>query len=417
MHAKAVLPSYVQGLVDGKYTLKQASESTGYSIRQLSNFKKQLKTTGCFSVVSKSRGRTANNCINNHVKQRVISLYNNVEYKGINFKYYRECLELYEEIKISLPTLRKIMKEEGIVSPEAHRVKKEDKVHRTRIRRDNEGDLVQIDGTPYPWFYMSGDRKNYCMQGAIDDATGKITALYITENECLYGYMELLRQMAENKGLPREIYSDRAAIFCVTPRDKKKLTQWEELSGIHDKRTQWQRILSDLNIRQILAWSPQAKGRVERMWQTLQGRLPTWLYKHKAKTVAEANRILHKYIKEFNKKFAVKSRKEDLFWSKAPENFLDIMQCIILRKTFSNGEFSFHSYRMYAEGKACCRNKNISLCISERGIFAKFEGDSKYYPVRLCDDKAILQDDDNLSNVLQDIMKRYLWSYAKEVSA
>lgn len=108
----------------------------------------------------------------------------------------------------------------GLKALKLARLRKKIKAHRPRLRRENEGDLIQIDGTPFEWFYKSGDNKKYSMHGAIDDATGKITGLYITENECLYGYLEILRQTIQNHGIPREIYSDRAAIFCVTPKNK-----------------------------------------------------------------------------------------------------------------------------------------------------------------------------------------------------
>lgn len=136
-------------------------------------------------------------------------------------------------------------------TPEAHNIKKSDKLHRPRLRRANFGDMLQIDGTPFAWFARFDNYKKYCMVGAVDDATSKITALYITDFECLYGYLEILRQTIQRYGCPREIYSDRAAIFCVTPRNKKNLTQWEELAGgLGEKIPQ---VLEDIIYRYMFA--------------------------------------------------------------------------------------------------------------------------------------------------------------------
>lgn len=212
---KALLPVYVRGLYSGKYTLRQASESTGYSIPWLCQLKKAYAIEGGAVFQNKNKGRVPYNKISQELRQKIAALYSG-EYSDVNFSYFHQCLQEFEGVEISLPTLRNILEEYGLRSPESRKVKmKKKKIHRPRIRRECEGDLLQIDGTPYAWFYKSGDLKRYCMVGGIDDATGKITGLYLTENECLYGYLELMRQTCENFGIPREIYSDRAAIFVL----------------------------------------------------------------------------------------------------------------------------------------------------------------------------------------------------------
>lgn len=412
---KTLLPYYIKGLAHKKFTLKQASESTGYTIQWLMQLRNNYIQNGFIDLENKNKNRIPKNKKPEKLKQKIVAIYVN-EYKDVNFKFFCKCLKDYEGINICYTTLRNVMSEYGIKSPEARKVKTKIKAHRPRLRRQNEGDLLQIDGTPFEWFYKSGDNKKYCMHGAIDDATGKITGLYITENECLYGYLEMLRQTITNHGIPREIYSDRAAIFCVTPKNKKNLTIWEELAGIHDKRTQWQRILADdLHVKQILAWSPQAKGRVERMWQTLQGRIPMIFYKNKIKTVEAANRFLPKVIEDFNKEFSIEADNPISFYRSLDhdKNLDDILCAKIDRKTNINGTFMFHSYRwcVMADGVS---NKDITLCISERGITAKYK--NEYHPVQLLDD---IQNcvDDSMPEVLQNIVYRYMYAYAKEISA
>lgn len=410
---KALLPVYVRGLYSGKYTLRQASESTGYSIPWLCNLKKAYSIEGGAIFENKNKGRIPHNKINQELRQKVAALYA-ADYSDVNFSYFHQCLLEFEGVDISLPTLRNILAEYGLRSPEARKVKKKAKVHRPRIRRECEGDLLQIDGTPYAWFYKSGDEKRYCMVGGIDDATGKITGLYLTENECLYGYLELMRQTCTNFGIPREIYSDRAGIFCVTPRGKK-LAAWERLEVMHEKRTQWQRILEELNVRQILAWSPEAKGRVERMWRTLQGQLPIWFYKRGIKNMEQANAALPDFIKWFNKKFSVPPAVDDEFWLDAPENLDEILCAQFDRRADKTGAVFFHQTQFYCPTFDGFAYRDVVVCISERGIFAKYQG--QYYPLVPVNMKIQEVAGDTLPIVVQNIVYRYLYAFGKEISA
>lgn len=408
------MPTYLVGLVAGKYTLAQAAAACGYSVVRMCQLKQAYKREGLSCLDSKHYGRPPANKTPEPLKRRVVALYASPAYAGINFKYFSECLEHYENIALSYSTVRAIMHEYGIISPEAHKIKKQ-KVHRPRIRRDNFGDMLQIDGTPYPWFERFGNNKRYCMVGAIDDATSAITALYITEFECLYGYLEIMRRTIQRYGCPREIYSDRAAIFCVTPKRKANLTQWEQLAGLHDKRTQWQRILADLGIRQILAWSPEAKGRVERMWLTLQKRLPTEFYRAGCDTVQKANIFLERYVDTFNAQFAVKPMRPESFFIPCTANLEEVLTAQIPRRTDSRGCISFHSYKFAIDApRVCCRD--VVLHISEHGIFARFPGDAKYYPVRLLEELRCGLGE-TMPQVVADIIYRYMYAYAKEVSA
>ena len=413
---KNLLPAYLQGLVSGKYTLAQAASACGYTVVRMCQLKKLYQKYG-FSVLDhKGKGHIPPHKTPQRLKNKIMALYATPAYTGLNFKYFTECLNNYENIKISYTTIRNIMREYGIKSPEAHRIKKAKPAHRPRLRRANFGDMLQIDGTPFEWFQRFGNNKKYCMVGAIDDATSKITALYITEFECLYGYMEIMRQTINKYGCPREIYSDRAAIFCCTPKKKKDLTAWEELAGIHDKKTQWQRILEELNIRQILAWSPEAKGRVERMWLTLQKRLPTELYRAGANTVEKANLFLQKYVNQFNAQFGVTPAKIDSFFMPCTANLDVVLSAQFPRRADSHGCISFHSYK-FAIDAPRVRCRNLVLHVSEHGLFARFDGDNNFYPVNLCDDYLMDGLGEKMPHVVQDIVYRYMYAYAKEISA
>lgn len=412
-HYKSLLPVYMAGLVSGKYTLQQAAESTGYHPVYLCNLKKRYLTEGSLIFEHQGKGRIAANATSEFVRRNIAAIYAK-DYQDVNFSYFRKCLSEFYDIQISAPTLKHILNDFGMKSPEARKTKKKKPARRPRIRRECEGDMIQIDGTPYQWFYKTGDNNRYCLVGAIDDATGKITGLYMTEFECLYGYLEILRQTCNNYGVPREIYSDRAAIFCRTPRKSEHLDQWEQLSVIHGVNTQFQRVLEELHIRQILAWSPEAKGRVERMWRTIQGQLPQFLYNHKVKTVEEANKILPKYIAEFNASYSVQPAIDDPFWIDPPDNLDHILQARISRTTDRCGVFSFHSYKfaILSEYDIVCRN--FELCISERGIYAYLN--SKYYNVQLLDEHLYSGLGETMPIVVQNIIYRYMFAFAKEHS-
>lgn len=410
---KDILPVYIKGLYHNKYTLKQASESTGYSIDHLCRLKKKYALYGNTIFIHSNTGKIPANKIAPDLRKKIYLIYCKT-YKDVNFSYFRDCLEKYENIKIGLSSLRNIMSEYGIISPEAHKVKKTKTVHRLRLRRDCEGDLMQVDGTPFAWFYKSGDNKRYCLSGGIDDATGKITGLYFTENECLYGYLEVLRQTCLNHGIPRQIYSDRAAIFCYTPH-KKNLAQWEKLEVIKENRTQWQRICEQLHINQILAWSPEAKGRIERLWKTLQGQLPVWLYINKINTVEQANSVIHKYIEEFNSKYAVTPADDDNFYIDPPDNLSDILCAQFPRRADKNGCITFQGSVFYSPVSPDIAHRDITVCINEHGIFAKYL--NNYYPLIPVGNTIQQLHSDIMPQVVVNIIYRYLYSFAKEISA
>lgn len=413
MKHKELLPIYLKGLSEGKYTLRQASESTGYSIRWLSHMKGEYKLNGEKILEHHGKGHPAYNKISEQKKLEIIRIYESL-YKDVNFKYFCESLKEYENINISLPSLRNIMREYGIISPKSKKHKNKKVVHEPRPRRENFGDLLQADGTPYEWFYKFGNDKKYCITGFIDDATSNVTALYMTENECMYGYMEVIRQTCLNFGIPREIYSDKAAIFCVPPKRKNDLTIYEQLEGMQEKRTQWQRILDELGINQILANSPEAKGRVERLWQTLQGRLPQEFFLNKIDTIEKANVFLKKYVLKFNSQFSVQPKKEYSFFIPVEREKLDEILCAkFTRKTDKTGYFTFHGHKFKIENADRTRNIKFTLCISENGIHADIN--KKHYNVRLLDN---LQHDarETMPQVVKNIICKYMYENAKEVS-
>lgn len=165
------------------------------------------------------------------------------------------------------------------------------------------GVMLQIDGSRHDW--LEGRGPWITLVGAIDDASGEVPYAEFREQEDAQGYFLLLQEVALHHGLPLAVYSDQHGIFRHNP--KKALGLEEELQG-ERKPTQFGRLLKELEIELILALSPQAKGRIERLWGTFQDRLGSELRLAGAKTLEEANRVLKEFLPQFNKRFAVQPR-------------------------------------------------------------------------------------------------------------
>ena len=161
---------------------------------------------------------------------------------------------------------------------------------------------MQMDASPFDWL---GNGQILHLHCAVDVATGKILALYLDCEETLNGYCDLMRQMNRSVGLPRELYTDGRTVFVYNPKHKKKLSLDEELAGLTEKKPQFARALDQIGCSLIIARSPQAKGRVEKLWRTLQDRLVKDLRRYGVTTLEQANLFLLKFIARYNRRFAV----------------------------------------------------------------------------------------------------------------
>jgi hypothetical protein len=160
--------------------------------------------------------------------------------------------------------------------------------------------LLQIDGSRHAWLEGRGPRLS--LVGAIDDATGEIPAAVFRDQEDTHGYFLLLWAILQRKGIPQALYSDRHSIFQRLPHDPERLE--EQLAG-ERRPTQFGAALQALGVDLVLAQSPQAKGRIERLWGTLQSRLVTELRIAGARTLEEANQVLEGFLPRFNRQFCV----------------------------------------------------------------------------------------------------------------
>jgi len=194
--------------------------------------------------------------------------------------------------------------------------------------------LVQIDGSFHRW--LEDRAEPMALLAAIDDATGKILAAVFRRQEDTEGYFLLIRQMIEQYGIPMSIDSDRHMIFC-SPKEKRSIEQ--ELAGESVPLSQFGRALKDLGITHIKAMTPQAKGRIERLFQTLQDRWVVELRLRGIQTLEEANQVLPELIKEHNEKFAVAPLEpESAFVPLEPGQSLDLILCFRDQRIVGPGE-------------------------------------------------------------------------------
>ena len=294
-----------------KLTGEQAAELLGWSVRHVRRMLARYRSEGAEALAHGNRGRESQRRMSQGQRSRIVSLARG-EYAGVNQQHLAELLGDREQIPVSRSSLRRILADAGIASPRPHRRRRRHRLRRERYPQ--EGMLVQIDGSPHNWLQDRGPRMT--LLAGIDDATGKLLGAVFRPQEDAQGYFLLLRQIVERHGRPLALYRDRHIIF---EGQKKKLTIEEQLQG-RAASTQFGRLLEDLDIRSIAAWSPQAKGRVERLFGTLQDRLVSELRLSQASTPEQAQEILSGFLSQFNDRFSVKAAKPGKAFRKLPRS-------------------------------------------------------------------------------------------------
>ncbi len=280
--------------------MDQAAELLGVSERHSWRLLAAYRKEGAAALAHGNRGRSPSHRVSGALREKVAALARSPDYAGCNHQHLTELLDEREGIRLSRSTVRRILMDAGLRSPRKRRPPK----HRSRRERmTQEGMLLQLDGSPHDWLEGRGPRLTLIV--AIDDATGTIPAACFRGQEDAQGYFLVLRQLLAARGIPLAVYRDGHGIFARRPNDRWTLE--EELAGA-PLPTQVGRCLEELAIRSIPAHSPQAKGRVERVLQTFQGRLVVVLRLAGAETPEEANLVLQDYLPRFNTRFGVQPR-------------------------------------------------------------------------------------------------------------
>lgn len=271
------------------------------------------RVEGAAALVHGNRGRDPHNALDAGVKRRVAELAATT-YAGCNTQHFTELLAEKERMAVSRSTVRRILRAAGVSSPRKRRAPR----HRSRRERyPQEGQLLQIDGSRHDW--LEGRGPWLTLVGAIDDATGKVPYAVFREQEDSQGYFLLLEGIVAREGIPLALYHDRHSIFEHTENGQESLE--EQLEG-KKRPTQFGRLMEELGITSISAHSPQAKGRVERLWGTFQDRLVSELRLAGADNKDAANRVLWDFLPRFNVRFPVPAAQAGSVYAKPGAGFV-----------------------------------------------------------------------------------------------
>ena len=286
----------IHNLINKQINGTEASKQLNLSVRQIKNIKAKVIKHGLKGLIHGNRGKQGNRRIQDCILEKAVN-YLKDKYHDFGPKFACEKLNTSHNIKLSKEKVRQIMIGEQLWKA---RTRKTNKGYRScRPRREQEGEMIQFDGSYHKWFE---DRAGeYCLLAAIDDATGKIIDLVFDHDEGVIPVFKFWKGYVETKGKPIQIYLDKFSTYKINHKsavDNKDLI------------TQFERANKDLDIIMIRANSPQGKGRIERLFKTLQDRLVKELRLADISDIISANKFVkEKFIPEYNNMFAVAPQK------------------------------------------------------------------------------------------------------------
>ena len=276
----------------GRMTGQEAADMLGLSLRHTRRLIAAYRREGATALAHGNRGRQAHNRLDPAIAAEIVRLARG-EYQDYNDSHFTEELAERHGMKVSGATVRRLRRAHGLGSPRKRRTPRH---RRRRQRYPQSGMLLQVDGSKHDW--LEGRGPWLTLHAAIDDATNEVVWALFREEEDATGYALLLHRISQTHGLPLALYADRHTIF----QSPKEPTIEEQLEGL-EPRSHLGHLLDGLDIRLIGARSPQAKGRVERLFGTLQDRLVRELRRARAGSLCEANAVLKRYLPRFNQRF------------------------------------------------------------------------------------------------------------------
>lgn len=362
----------------------RAALTLGITKRHVNRLLKMYAEKGMAAFEHGNRGRKPATTISDDTKTKIIECYKS-KYYDANFTHFTELLKDYENISVSTPTIASILEKEYILSPKVTRAKKKrivkelrqkqniaktqkekneiqknivavEDAHTRRPRCAYFGELVQMDATSYEW--VSG--QVWHLHLAIDDATGRIVGGWFDTQETLNGYYHVCSQILKTYGIPYKFFTDRRTVFTYKKKNSPSLDE--------DTYTQFAYACKQLGVELESSSVPQAKGRVERLNQTLQSRLPVELRLAGIATIDAANEFLYSYIKKFNEKFALPLDDiKSVFDSQPSDEKINLTLAVLDERTVDNGhciQFKNQYYRMLdARGMQVHYLKNTKVLV------------------------------------------------------
>lgn len=312
--------STLEQLIEGKISAVDASRRLDLSERQIWRLKKRFKTHGAESIIHRNKNRSPANATSKEIRDKMIEVFLDWKRKtddGLNASHFRDVLEEEHGISISRSTAWRLLKTTSLFT-NTRKVKKHRK---RRNRREREGDVLYLDGSPHKWF---GEKYPKCtLLLCTDDATSKALWAKFVQEENRNGCFEVAYEVFSRFGLPNSFWLDRASQFITTRGDGEMQKQTVQ-------PTHWQDAMYALGVRLIFANSPQARGRGERANGTFQDRLATELQYRNIRTLEGGTKYLNEtFIPDFNKRFSVNAELAPA-WRKVSET-LDLKKILSAR--------------------------------------------------------------------------------------
>ena len=324
-----------------------AAEILSLSSRHIRRVVKRVQEEGHRGIVHRSRGRPSNRKISDPLKDKVIKLCRTT-YKGFGPTLASEKLLEREGVSISDETLRGWLLEAG----DWKRVRKGKKHRQWRERKRHRGEMVQMDGSHHAWFEDRGDP--CVLMGYIDDATGDVFGGFY-DYEGTMPAMDSFKRYIRKRGLPLKVYLDKHSTYKSTA----KATIEEQLEGV-EPLSEFERALKELGVEVSHAHSPQAKGRIERLFRTFQDRVIKEMRLTGIKTIEEGNQFLEEYLPLYNKRFSVHPREKDDVHRPLPRGIdLSAILCMKTERTLRNDFTVAHNHKLYQIEEATKASKVI----------------------------------------------------------
>ena len=286
----------IRSCVDGDITNREAGIRLGLKVRQVQNLKRAIGKEGKDGAVHKTKGKISHNATDVSTLKKVITFLKEKQHRDFGPTFAQEKLKKIG-IVLDVETVRSIMIKEGLWKEKKRRGP--DIIHQWRERRECYGDLIQFDGCYHDWF-ETGSKA--CLLASIDDATSSIVHAVFEENEGVFACFRFWKRYVESYGRPVAIYLDKFSTYKINHKNAIDNPEW---------MTQFERAMKDLDIRVICANSPEAKGRVERLFFTLQDRLVKEMRLARVKKEQEGNVFIHGiYKQDHNQRFGVQPKSD-----------------------------------------------------------------------------------------------------------
>ena len=354
-------------LASGELGRAQAAQLLGCSDRTIRRLQQRLAERGVSGLAHGNRGRTPKHKTSEATAARVKALAaEGGDYHGFYVSHFQEMLAEREGLPVGRSTLDRLLRQQGLRQSKGGRKRR---VFRRRERMAAAGMLLQVDGSPHDRLGGRGPRMT--LMGAIDDATSQVLYLRFHPTEDQSGYLLLLRAISQQYGLPMSIYHDRHTIL----RSPKAATIEDELAG-REPMSRVQRVLHELGIESIPARTPQAKGRVERLWGTLQDRLVSEMRLAAVDTREAANAFLPEFLARFNARFAQEPQDKEPAWvcAEPPLDAAYYFSTCEERTVRADQTLTYQGKTLLIEGSKNYRGRRVSVHQVPEGELHVYDG-------------------------------------------